>query len=350
MEETRKHIIDLVNLEIGFRRGKVPQHSLMGPVTTAAYSGELIAVMGRNGSGKSTLLKTMAGLIDGLQGEVQILGRKLRTYSRKELARIMGYVSTEVVKVPGLSVEGLVALGRYPHTNWLGRLSPSDRTVIEEALDLTSLQHLRGRDLDELSDGERQRAMIARTLAQNTRLLILDEPTAFLDLSHRYEIIDLLGKLAMDHAKTILYSTHDLQIALQQADRIWLIHGHALLEGAPEDLVLSGRLEEALRQTDSGTAIEMDARTGEFRVRRVPGKVVAISLRREDLPGAKALRTWTVKALERNGFKVAGNKEADIHVLVEIAEGKPRWTLEKSGRRIELNSIYDLSLYLRTTI
>ena len=143
----------------------------------------------------------------------------------------MGYVSTEVVRVPGLSVEKLVALGRYPHTNWLGKLDSSDREVIERALDLTSLQALRDRDLDELSDGERQRAMIARTLAQDTQILILDEPTAFLDLSHRYEIIDLLGNLALDHGKTVIYSTHDLQIALQQADKIWLIHRQEMLEG-----------------------------------------------------------------------------------------------------------------------
>jgi iron complex transport system ATP-binding protein len=349
MEETRKHILDLVHLEIGFRKGKGPSLSLLGPLHAAAYSGELIAVMGRNGSGKSTLLKTVAGLTEGLQGEVQILGRKLTAYARKELARIMGYVSTEVVRVPGLTVEGLVALGRYPHTNWLGKLNPSDRAVIEQALDLTSLGPLRGRDLDELSDGERQRAMIARTLAQDTRLLILDEPTAFLDLSHRYEIIDLLGKLAREHAKTILYSTHDLQIALQQADRIWLIHGQALLEGAPEDLVLSGRLGEALRQTESGTDLEMDSRSGEFRIKRAPGKVSALSLGKVDMPGAEFLRTWTGKALERNGFRVVGKDEADLHIRIETAEGKPIWILEKSGRRMELNSIYDLSLYLRTT-
>ncbi|KPL25812.1 MAG: hypothetical protein AMS23_04405 [Bacteroides sp. SM1_62] len=342
MNDRREHIIDLVNLEIGFRKGEGGEKSLAGPVSTTAYSGELIAVMGRNGSGKSTLLRTVAGLMNGLQGEIHILGRKLAAYSRKELARIMGYVSTEVVRVPGLSVESLVALGRYPHTNWLGKLSSSDRAVIERAIELTSLQALRDRDLDELSDGERQRAMIARTLAQDTQIIMLDEPTAFLDLSHRYEIIDLLGNLALDHGKTVIYSTHDLQIALQQSDKIWLIHKQQMLEGAPEDLVLSGRLSEALRQTDSGTEIEMDPQTGEFAIKRVPGKDISLS------PGPDGLRVWTKKALERNGFRVVEKKETGIHVFVDMAGGSPKWTLEKSGRRIELNSIYDLSLYLRT--
>ena len=139
MTDPREHIIDLVNLKIGFRKGKGREQSLAGPVNTTAYRGELIAVMGRNGCGKSTLLRTIAGLMDGLQGEIHILSNNVAAYSRKELARIMGYVSTEVVRVPGLSVERLVALGRYPHTNWMGKLNPSDQAIIDNALDLTSL-------------------------------------------------------------------------------------------------------------------------------------------------------------------------------------------------------------------
>lgn len=348
MNEQREHIIDLVNLEIGFRRGKGRVQSLMGPVSTTAYEGELIAVMGRNGCGKSTLLRTITGLMDSLQGEIHILGSRLATYSRKELARIMGYVSTEVVRVPGLSVEKLVVLGRYPHTNWMGKLDASDQEVIERALDLTSLQALRFRDLDELSDGERQRAMVARTLAQDTQILILDEPTAFLDLSHRYEIIALLGSLAMDHGKTVIYSTHDLQIALQQSDKIWLIHRQEMLEGAPEDLVLSGRLNDALRQTDSGTEIEMDQQTGEFAVKRFLRQDVSISPGQMIASGREGLWTWTKKALERNGFRVTENKETGINVLLYTVAGSPRWALEKSGDRLEFNSIYELSLYLRS--
>jgi iron complex transport system ATP-binding protein len=348
MEGTREHIIELMDLGIGYRRGRRRGEYLLGPLNATAYKGELIALMGRNGSGKSTLLRTMAGLVEALHGDVHFLGRSMTTYARKELARIMGYVSTEVVRVPGLTVEGLVALGRYPHTNWMGRLESSDREVIERSLDLTSLQDLRDRDLDELSDGERQRAMIARTLAQDTQVLILDEPTAFLDLSHRYEVIDLLGKLALHHSKTVIYSTHDLQIALQQADRIWLIHGQALHDGAPEDMVISGRLGEALRQTDSGAKIEMDPRTGEFAVRRARGPEVVLSVTGGNKTGLDNIRAWTQKALERNGFRVVEDEAADLHVVIDTGDRSTKWTLEKSGNRIELNSIYDLSLYLRT--
>jgi len=347
MNKQREHIIDLLDLEIGFGKRKGREKSLTGPVSTTAFSGELIAVMGRNGCGKSTLLRTIAGLMDALQGEIHILGIALADYSRKELARIMGYVSTEVVRVPGLTVERLVALGRYPHTNWMGKLDSADLKVIEHALDLTSLQALRDRDLDELSDGERQRAMIARTLAQDTQILILDEPTAFLDLSHRYEIIDLLGNLALYQGKTVIYSTHDLQIALQQADKIWLIHQQEMLEGAPEDLVLSGRLSDALRQTGSGTEIKMDPQTGEFAVKRSLKEDIFLLSGAESLSGMAGLEAWTRKALERNGFRVTENKETSIHVLFDIETGSPRWTLEKNDERVEFNSIYDLSLYLR---
>lgn len=348
MNDLRENIINLVNLEIGFRKGKGRNKSLAGPVSTAAFKGELIAVMGRNGCGKSTLLRTIAGLMEGLQGDVFILGNILASYSRLELAKIMGYVSTEVVSVPGLSVERLVALGRYPHTNWMGRLNSSDLRVIEHALDLTSLQTLRYRDLDELSDGERQRAMIARTLAQDTQILLLDEPTAFLDLSHRYEIIDLLGNLAKDHGKTVIYSTHDLQIALQQADKIWLIHKQKMLEGAPEDLVLSGRLSESLRQTDSGTEIKMDPETGEFAVKRSPGLNISLSAGKGIRSGPVGLMAWTKKALERNGFRVLENKKSSLHVFLDTEAGSPRWIIEKSDNRVEFNSIYKLSLYLHT--
>ena len=342
MENRREHIISLAGLEIGYPGGKGRKQSLAGPVHTTAYGGEMIAVMGRNGSGKSTLLRTLAGLMKAWQGEIKINRRPLSAYSRKELARIIGYVSTEVVRVPGLTVGNLVALGRYPHTNWLGKLGPVDRTAIENALALTSLGAMRDRDLDELSDGERQRAMIARTLAQDTQILLLDEPTAFLDLSHRFEIIDLLGRLAGELGKTIVYSTHDLQIALQQADRIWLLDRRKLLEGAPEDLVLSGALGDALRQTESGTLIEMDNQTGEFSVKRRQHEEISLFSELEDLA------VWTRKALERMGFKVRENKGSGLHVLVNKAHGSPVWRLEKSGKGIKFDSIYDLSLYLRT--
>ena len=343
MKENGEHIIRLDKLEIGYRKGK-KKHSLSHPLDCTARGGELIALMGRNGCGKSTLLRTLAGLHDPLQGKVLLGNRSLDDFPRKELSRLLGFVSTEVIRVQGLRVRNLVAMGRYPHTGWFGRLSEQDHRRIGHAMEITSLNSLRERDLDELSDGERQRAMIARTLAQDTRILILDEPTAFLDLTHRYEIIALLGDLARNHGKTIVFSSHDLQLSLQQSDKIWLMHGRGISEGAPEDMVLNGRLEEGLMQDGSPAGFAMDPVTGDMAPLRNPEQSVSLSA------SSPELRVWTLKAMERMGFRVEENKKLPVHVLVERREGNPGWTIEKSNRKVELNSIYDLSLYLRTIV
>ncbi len=343
MEEHGEHIIRLEKLEIGYKKGK-KKHSLTSPMNCTARGGELIALMGRNGCGKSTLLRTIAGLHNPLQGNIFLENRSINDFPRKELSRLLGFVSTEVIRVQGLRVCNLVAMGRYPHTGWFGRLSEQDHARIGNAMEITSLNSLRDRDLDELSDGERQRAMIARTLAQDTRILILDEPTAFLDITHRYEIIALLGDLARNHGKTIVFSSHDLQVSLQQSDRIWLMHGRGVSEGAPEDLVLNGQLEEVLMQDGPPAGFAMDPVTGDMAPLRHPEQSVSLSA------SSPELMVWTIKAIERMGFRVEENKKLPVHILVERREGNPVWTFEKSNQKVELNSIYDLSLYLRTIL
>ena len=243
-------LLRLENLGIGYRQGR-RLRMLNSGINCNVFRGELVSLMGRNGSGKSTLLRTLAGLQQKLYGRIMLDGKFIEEYGKKELARKMGFVSTDVIRVEGLRVKDLVAMGRFPYTGWFGSLSARDREKVEEAIEMCSLELLRNRDLDELSDGERQRAMIARTLAQDTDLLVLDEPTAFLDLVHRHEITLLLGELARDHGKTIVFSSHDLQLSLKTADRIWLIHGGGILEGAPEDMVLDGRLEEGLLEEEN---------------------------------------------------------------------------------------------------
>jgi iron complex transport system ATP-binding protein len=262
-------VVRLEELWIGYRRGRKEQ-LLSGPLKCSAAGGELVALMGRNGSGKSTLLRTMAGLQDALGGGISLQGKPMKSYSRKELARVLGFVSTEVIRVQGLRVRDLVAMGRYPHTGWFGHLSENDLVQIRRALELTSMEGMGDRDLDELSDGERQRAMIARTLAQDTPLMFLDEPTAFLDVTHRYELIALLGGLARNLGKTVIFSTHDLHFSLQSADKIWIIIGREILEGAPEDLVLSGKLEEGLLTGSTVGDFVLDPATGDLVRKRDP--------------------------------------------------------------------------------
>ena len=338
-----EEIIRLEGLEIGYRQGR-ETHSLSHALTCRARKGELIALMGRNGCGKSTLLRTVAGLQDSLGGRILLDNRPLTDFHRKELSRLLGFVSTEVIRVQGLRVRDLVAMGRYPHTGWFGSLSEHDHARIAHAMEITSLDPLGDRDLDELSDGERQRTMIARTLAQDTRILILDEPTAFLDISHRYEIISLLGDLAGNHGKTVVFSSHDLNLSLQVADRIWLMLGQNITEGAPEDLVLNGQLEAGLLQESAKSGFSMDPASGDLTLIRDYRHAVSLAA------GSEVLRVWTSRSLERMGFRVEENNTQPVHVLVEENGGILKWIVEKSGRKVELNSIYDLSLYLRTIV
>lgn len=344
MTEGEGNIIDLVNLEIGFRERGKSRHPVSGPLNISLPPGELIALMGVNGSGKSTLLRTLSGLQNQLGGEIFIHGQKLAHYSGRDLAKMLSYVSTEVVRVQGMHVKQLVAMGRYPHTNWFGSMRDEDNEKVMQALELTSLQTLAEKDMDELSDGERQRAMIARTLAQDTPVLILDEPTAFLDLSHKYEVIQLLRTLSHDHGRSILFSTHDVQMALREADKIWLLHGMEILEGAPEDLVLSGALDDALLDKKSTVKVSLDMESGEFLINKVMPSHAHVTAE------VKSLEMWTCRALERMGYNTRSNHSGGINVLAEKKGAQLSWTLEKNGTRIEVNSIYELSLYLNNKI
>ncbi len=335
-------IIRCGGLRIGYRKG-MRASVLSGPLTCTAGAGELVALMGRNGCGKSTLLRTIAGLQDPLGGEASLMNRSVREYERREFSRLLGFVSTEVVRVQGLRVRDLVAMGRYPHTGWFGRLTARDHEMTMQAMEITSISTLSERNLDELSDGERQRAMIARTLAQDTPVLILDEPTAFLDLTHRFEIISLLGDLARRHGKAIVFSSHDLQLCLQEAGKIWLMDGQGMTEGAPEDLVLGGQLEKVLLQ-DSEEGFRIDPQTGNPTVGRSLEKAVSLSASSEELG------LWTGRSILRNGIRVEENKRLPVHVITDESGKHPKWIVEKSGEKVELNSIYELSLYLRTIV
>jgi iron complex transport system ATP-binding protein len=260
-QNSQQPSLRLDSLEIGYRKGR-KKFPLCGKISCNVSGGELVSLMGRNGSGKSTLLRTIAGIQEPLAGEIVLAGKPSHELHRREMARLLGFVSTEVVRVEGLRVRDLVAMGRYPYTGWFGNMSREDHKMIERAIELTSLGSLVERDLDELSDGERQRAMIARTLAQDTGILVLDEPTAYLDLIHKYEITSLLRELARDFGNAVVFSTHDLPHTLQEADKLWLLGGQEMVEGRPADLLKSGRVEEILLGGSVLEGIRLDPETG----------------------------------------------------------------------------------------
>jgi iron complex transport system ATP-binding protein len=262
--------------------------------------------------------------------------------SPEKLAKQLAVVLTERIEVENLSVYALVALGRHPYTDWAGRLLAEDERVVQRALLDVGAAHLAHRHLGELSDGERQRVMIARALAQQPNVLILDEPTAFLDLPHRVEILSLLSRLARQNSCAILLSTHDLDLALRMADRLWLLPGNGqLVSGAPEELVLNQALTQAFHSED----VFFDMSQGGFRVRRYPCGPI-------DLYGEGVVAHWTAHALERIGFEVIQNaarpiSPACIEVLRE--SGSAHWRLTVQRQTTIYTSLSDLVDYVAST-
>ena len=233
--------IILKNLSIGYR-SKNGIRKVAEGINAAIQSGELTCLLGANGVGKSTLLRTLSAFLPALSGEVFISGNELTSYSDKELSRLIGVVLTEKPDIRNMTVRELVALGRSPYTGFWGTLHDADWQVVDEAIDAVRIDSLRERMVHTLSDGERQKVMIAKALAQQTPVIFLDEPTAFLDFPSKVEMMQLLRRLAKTAQKTIFLSTHDFELALQVADRLWLMEGNHLHIGTPQELAQSGAL------------------------------------------------------------------------------------------------------------
>jgi iron complex transport system ATP-binding protein len=243
-----------------------------------------------------------------LSGSVAVDGRALREFTVRERAQRLAIVTTERINAHGLTGQALVALGRHPHTGWFGILTAHDRTRIDEAFALAGATPFRERLVDELSDGERQRLMLARALAQANDVLILDELTAFLDLPRRVETMRMLRRLARESGRAILLSTHDLDLALRSADAIWLLpRGGPLAVGIPETLVLNGAFGAAFR----ADGVEFDVADGHFHVVDVAARVISVS-------GVEPNRRWIERALVRLGWGIAPNATITVSVTASL--------------------------------
>ena len=231
-------MIELRNISLKFG-----ERTLMEGVSTRFSVGAMTALLGRNGTGKSTLLRAIASLGKVQDGEIWIDGREQSTMSSTELSRRVAFVNTERIDVEALTVHDLVAVGRSPYTDWMGRLKADDERIIERSMQIAGVDKMASRMVSTLSDGECQRVMIARALAQDTPIILLDEPTAFLDLPNRYELCTLLGRLAHDEGKCIIFSTHELDIALSLADSIALVDAPTLRHLPTSAMISSGNIE-----------------------------------------------------------------------------------------------------------
>lgn len=296
-------ILNTHNLTIGYTsRGK--SLVIQSGLNLNFRQGELVCLIGPNGSGKSTLLRTLGGLQKSLGGQITLDGKDAAKLSKRERARLISLVLTDKVDIENAVVRQIIAIGRHPYSNWWGSLSASENILIDEALEMVHLKHKQNSLLSELSDGERQRVMIAKALVQDTPVIFLDEPTAHLDLPNRVEIMLLLHKLAHSTGKSVLLSTHELDLALQAADRIWLMTADKGVEcGVPEDLVFNGNFNNAFQSK----SFVFNEANGNFSLNYPMTRKVGVK-------GDKTRMYWTLRALARKGIEVVEDAPDIIEV------------------------------------
>lgn len=310
-------ILETRELAIGYKGHRRPVRVVAHGIDVALTAGRFVCLLGPNGAGKSTLIRTLAGMQAPIKGTIFIAGEPLHALSARVLAQRMSLVLTQRVAVGMMPVMSFVALGRHPYTNWMGRLRREDKAAVSRALRDVGIEALAHRPVCELSDGERQKVKIARALTQEPQVMILDEATAFLDLPRRVELMNLLQRLAHESGRAVLLSTHDLDLALRSADRLWLLPpGGPLREGVPEDLVL----EDAFSSTFSDEGIAFDKGSGAFMVAGRKKGAVA-------LYGDGAPAIWTRRALERTGYRVVAGDATEISVHVLLENGQAVWSL-----------------------
>ena len=317
----KKIVIQGQDLSIGYRTGKqekiVHEH-----LNFQLHAGELTCLLGANGTGKSTLLRTLSASQPALSGKLDIMGKPLTEYTEKERSRTIGVVLTDKTFAGGLSVYELVGLGRQPHTGFFGRLNKEDKRIIEEAMEHVGIAHKAHSYTAELSDGERQKAMIAKALVQECPLILLDEPTAFLDVVSRIEIMHLLHRLAEEQQKAILLSTHDIEQALVLSDKLWLLSKeHGLQTGVTEDIILNHQMENLFDRKD----IRFDYDHGVYYPLANGQKEIFVS---SENP---TLLHWTINALNRQGYQCVSH---DCNTrLVAVSSTELHWT-EKGETRV----------------
>lgn len=288
-------VLETHDLLIGYEK------SLMPAINVQLEQGDVVALAGPNGAGKSTLFKTITGHIPPISGNIKLFGKDLNNYDSKQRASLYSIVLTERPDDMFITVFDIVASGRYPHMGLLAKLSLHDKKIITESLEHTSTSHLINRTFVSLSDGERQKVMIAKALAQDTPLIYMDEPAAFLDYPSKVELMTLMLRLAQEHKKTILFSSHDLDMLLHNADKLWIVAPNKqLITGVPEDLVVGDYIEHYFSRKD----ICFNKETARFEIATTP-KLTAIHVKFAD----NNQHLWLKHAIIRKGYKITDTND-----------------------------------------
>jgi iron complex transport system ATP-binding protein len=333
------------DLAIGYHLSGGTVNLLHQHIELQLHQGEVICLLGPNGSGKSTLIRTLAGFQKPLAGKVLFGEDNLNNLTAGQLARQVSVVLTGQVDIANANVFSMVAYGRTPYTGFLGRLQPEDHAIVNEALEQVGIKNLAHRKFTELSDGEKQKVMIAKSLAQQTPLIFLDEPTAFLDFPARVEILKFLRQATRISGKAILLSTHDLNLAIRFADSIWMMGKEKpIATGTPEDMVLQGQFGNYF----DNPQVTFDKISGTFTFDAEQIGEVAVA-------GSGLHHAWLKKALKRKGYHVV--QETKSVCRITISENQhfvvnfinKEWVSEDIAGVLEILKKLDLSSENRTT-
>lgn len=321
-------VLETKNLNIGHRdpkSGKI--NTILENLNFKIYRGDMICLMGPNGCGKTTLFRSLAGILPYFTGEILIKDRPICQYSRNDFAKLVSIVLTDRIEISRMTVEEIVALGRFPYLSFLGRLTKFDQMKIDNALEILGLVDMKLKQITELSDGQKQKVFIARALAQDTPILLLDEPTTFLDIQRKMEILSLLKKISREKKVATLFSSHDWELALELSTRVWIVDNEGKLrDGMPEDLILNGDLESCFENNQ----FEFDRGQGKFKEKI--SKIFTVNI-----AGTDEVRLfWAQHALNKVGVEVRRINSVD-RPLINVMKNK--WELKMNG-----NSHYFLNL------
>ncbi len=321
------NLLQLTNVSIGYKVKNQP-YVVQQNLNLNANAGEFVTLIGKNGCGKSTLLRSMSCLQPILKGCILVNGEDIFSMKPAQRALLLSVVLTDRQLAADFTVKEIIAIGRDPYTGWLGKLTDKDEEIIAKSISMTNLHGFENRNVNKLSDGEKQRVFIARALAQDTPIILLDEPTSHLDLPNRVSILLLLQNLARETGKTIFISTHELETALQIADKMWIMEKlNGVHVGTPEDMVLQGVLDDVFEHK----TYEFDKEYGNFMIKKNLDKLVATKV----IGTAGVMTRWTTRALTRKGYRISNNTET----VVVIDEENKTWAVESGSHSEKATSI-----------
>ncbi|OHX65363.1 ABC transporter ATP-binding protein [Flammeovirga pacifica] len=337
------------DLITGYHQKNKESHKVGHYPSLSLSSGDFVALIGRNGIGKSTLLKTLSGDLEPLSGEVLIDDQLVHQMSNVDRSKLISFVLPNVQLNGRLTAKEVVMLGRYPYINWWGKSSEKDLQKVNESLDNVNASHLKDRDVNTLSDGERQKVMIARALAQDTPIIFLDESTAHLDLPNRVEIFQLLKQIARKQNKTILLSTHEIEMCLQVADYLWLLQESKCIYGTPDVIIANNNINEVFNSNFVG----FDTKSGVFNFCSFEKRFsfgIKLDVSKADYIGSQDLEVrvhWLHKKLISEGC--VENDNPMIHITLKLADNKEllEWHVNNTGKEMvyqDHNSLNLLSL------